>query len=91
MYAALAWKNNGKIDNSDVTCENFNDPKVKDKTLTDENYKAMCNDLPDDWINSCLTGAKKLYDTYRQGDYTFHRGSPVVNAIEGHFKRIKRA
>ena len=91
MYAALAWKNNGKIDNSDVACENFNDPKVKDKTLTDENYRAMCNDLPDDWINSCLTGAKKLYDTYRQGDYTFHRGSPVVNAIEGHFKRIKRA
>ncbi len=90
MYAALAWKNNGRITNADVTCENFNDPKVKNKTLTDENYKAMCNDLPDDWINSCLAGAKRLYQEYRSGDYTFHRGSPLVNQIEGHFKRIKK-
>ena len=90
MYAALAWKSGGRITNADVTCENFNDPKVKGKTLTDENYKAMCNDLPDDWINSCLAGAKKLYETYRGGNYTFHRGSPMVNQIEGHFKRIKK-
>lgn len=90
MYAALAWKTNGKISNADVTCENFNDKKVKDRTLTDENYKAMCNDLPDDWINSCLAGGKKLYDYYRSGDYTFHRGSPMVNQIEGHFKRVKK-
>lgn len=90
MYAALAWKTNGKISNADVTCENFNDKKVKDRTLTDENYKAMCNDLPDDWINSCLAGGKKLYDSYRSGDYTFHRGSPMVNQIEGHFKRVKK-
>ena len=90
MYAALAWKNNGRISNADVTCENFNDPKVKGKTLTDENYKAMCNDLPDDWIDSCLAGAKKLHTTYGGGNYTFHRGSPMVNQIEGHFKRIKK-
>lgn len=90
MYAALAWKTNGKISNADVTCENFNDKKVKDRTLTDENYRAMCNDLPDDWINSCLAGGKKLYDSYRSGDYTFHRGSPMVNQIEGHFKRVKK-
>lgn len=90
MYAALAWKTSGKISNADVTCENFNDKKVKDRTLTDENYKAMCNDLPDDWINSCLAGGKKLYDSYRSGDYTFHRGSPMVNQIEGHFKRVKK-
>ena len=90
MYAALAWKTKGKISNADVTCENFNDKKVKDRTLTDENYKAMCNDLPDDWINSCLAGGKKLYDSYRTGDYTFHRGSPMVNQIEGHFKRVKK-
>ena len=90
MYAALAWKTKGKISNADVTCENFNDKKVKDRTLTDENYNAMCNDLPDDWINSCLAGGKKLYDSYRSGDYTFHRGSPMVNQIEGHFKRVKK-
>ena len=64
MYAAMAWKNNGRITNEDVTCENFNDPKVKTKTLTDENYKAMCNDLPDDWINSCLEGGRRLYREY---------------------------
>jgi len=90
MYAALAWKNNGRITNEDVTCENFNHTKVKSKTLTDENYKAMCNDLPDDWINSCLEGGKRLYQEYGSGDYTFHRGSPMVNQIEGHFKRIKK-
>tara|TARA_B100002019_G_scaffold4323_1_gene3611 strand:+ start:1174 stop:2514 length:1341 start_codon:yes stop_codon:yes gene_type:complete len=90
MYAAMAWKKRGKISNADVTCENFNDRDVKTKTLTDEKYEAMCNDLPDDWINSCLSGAKKLYEKYSGGNYTFHRGSPVVNQIEGHFKRIKR-
>lgn len=89
MYAALAWKKNGKITNQDVTCENFNDRAVKSKTLTDEKYEAMCNDLPDEWINSCIEGANKLKEVY-SGNYTFHRGSPMVNQIEGHFKRIKR-
>ena len=90
MYAALAWHKSGRISNADVTCENFNEKKVKDNTLTDENYKAMCNDLPDDWINSCLAGAKRLHLEYGSGNYTFHRGSPLVNQIEGHFKRIKK-
>jgi|TARA_B100000073_G_scaffold68298_1_gene50470 hypothetical protein len=89
MYAALAWMKNGKITNQDVTCENFNDRAVKSKTLTDEKYEAMCNDLPDEWINSCIEGANKLKEVY-SGNYTFHRGSPMVNQIEGHFKRIKR-
>ena len=90
MYAAMAWKNNGRIDNSDVTCENFNDKKVVDRTITDEKYAAMCNDLPDDWINSCLAGAKKLHQMYGGGNYKFHRGSPQVNQIEAQFKRVKR-
>jgi len=89
MYAALAWMKNGKITNQDVTCENFNDRAVKSKTLTDEKYEAMCNELPDEWINSCIEGANKLKEVY-SGNYTFHRGSPMVNQIEGHFKRIKR-
>lgn len=89
MYAALAWKKGGKISNLDVTCENFNDQAVKKKTLTDEKYEAMCNDLPDEWIESCIAGANKLKEEY-SGNYTFHRGSPLVNQIEGHFKRIKR-
>ena len=90
MYAALAWKTRGKLTNADVTCENFNERAVKSKTITDEKYEAMCNELPDDWINSCLEGGKRLWQEYGGGDYTFHRGSPMVNEIEGHFKRIKR-
>jgi hypothetical protein len=91
MFAALAWKKGGEVGIADVTCENFNDKNVKSKTITDENYDRMCNELDDAWINSCIAGANKLRVTYgKSNKYKFHRGSPQVNAIEGHFKRIKR-
>ena len=91
MYAALAWKNNGRLTTADVTCENFNHKDVKGKTITDENYPSMCSQLPDDWIKSCLAGANKLHAKYGSGNYTFHRGSPLVNQIEANFKRVKKA
>ena len=90
MYAALAWKNRGRLTTADVTCENFNHKDVKSKTITDERYGAMCSDLPDDWIKSCLSGANKLYSKYGSGRYSFHRGSPLVNQIESIFKRVKK-
>ena len=91
MYAALAWKNNGNLTTADVTCENFNHNDVKSKTITDEKYESMCSQLPDDWIKSCLAGANKLHAKYGSGNYTFHRGSPLVNQIEANFKRVKKA
>lgn len=90
MYAALAWKNNGRLTTAQVTCENFQDKEVKGKTTTDEDYAKMCSDLPDDWITSCLSGANKLHSKYGSGDYTFHRGSGIVNQIEANFKRVKK-
>lgn len=90
MYAALAWHLGRKLTTADVTSENFYNPSVKGKTITDEKYEKMVGELPDDWIKSCIAGANKLYEMYRSGDYTFHRGSSMVNQIEGHFKRIKK-
>ena len=91
MYASLAWKLGRKLTTADVTAENFAVADVRRKTITDEKYESMVSQLPDDWIKSCLAGANKLYEKYGSGDYTFHRGSPIVNQIENNFKRIKRS
>jgi hypothetical protein len=52
---------------------------------------SMLNDLPDVWIESCVLGANKLWDTFSgKGNFVFHRGSKTVDAIENNFKRIKK-
>lgn len=89
LYAAIAFGLGRHITNGDVTSENAK--KFSNLFETDENTDKMLNDLPDDWIDSCVIGANKLYDTFRgKGKFVFHRGSKTVDAIEGHFKRIKK-
>lgn len=82
LYAALAFHaKGGKIDSSDLSPSNFN--IAKNHTDTDESFNSMVNNLPEDWIKSCIVGANKLYEVYgNNGRYTFHRGSRLVDQIE---------
>lgn len=88
MYAALAFKLGRNITNTDVSIQNFS--SANGMFITDETFENMCNNLSDDWIKSCIAGANKLRSTY-SGNYTFHRGSPLVDQIENKFKEIKKS
>lgn len=90
LYCALAFHvQNGKIDAGDNTPENLT--RAAQWADTDEVLKSMINDLPDDWIQSCIVGANKLYSTLKgKGNFTFHRGSKTVDKIEKHAWSIIR-
>lgn len=89
LYAAVAFGLGRKITNADITEENVK--KYSNLFETDEDTRKMMNDLPDDWIESCVIGANKLWDTFSgKGKFTFHRGSKIVDQIENNFKRIKK-
>lgn len=84
LYCALAFHvNNGKIDAGDNSPENLT--RAAQWADTDEKLNSMINDLPDDWIQSCIVGANKLYSRFHgSGNFTFHRGSKTVDKIEKH-------
>jgi hypothetical protein len=54
----------------------------------DETLDAILNDLPSDWKQSCLIGAKALNDSFNDHFYQFHRGSDWVNSLEALFKKL---
>jgi len=90
LYAALVFnvlKREMKI--NDVTKENF--VKAMSTTNIDTTLQSILNDLPDDWINSSITGANLLFRKFSgRGNFTFHRGSTQVNFIESTFTRINK-
>ena len=90
LYAALAFNVLGrKITNKDISKDNFQ--RAVGTAITDENFDKMINSLPDDWVNSSIAGANALYQKYsNKGKFTFHRGSQLVNQIEGAFTAINR-
>lgn len=90
LYAALAFNVLGrKINNKDISKDNFQ--RALGTAITDEDFGKMINSLPDDWVNSSIAGANALYQKYsNKGKFTFHRGSQLVNVIEGAFTAINR-
>lgn len=89
LYAAVAFGLGRHITNSDVNAANAE--RFKHLFETDEKTESMLNDLPDDWITSCVLGANKLFDQFNnKGPFVFHRGSKTVDDIENQFKRIKK-
>lgn len=89
LYAAVAFGLGRHITNADVN--EVNAKKYSNLYDTDEKLDNMLNELPDDWINSCVLGANKLFDTFNgKGKFVFHRGSKTVDQIENNFKRIKK-
>ena len=57
----------------------------------DGDLETVYNELPEDWVQSCIQSAEILYKEFRGKSYTFHRGSDWVNKLENHFKQLNRA
>jgi len=73
----------------DVTKDNF--IKASSTAFIDSPVQSIINDLPDDWINSSISGANALFRVFRgKGKFTFHRGSGQVSLIESAFNRINK-
>jgi hypothetical protein len=56
----------------------------------DESSKIIQNELPQNWINSCVLGAEELYKRFGSKQYQFHRGSAWVTRLENTFKKLNK-
>ena len=89
LYAAIAFGLGREITSNDVTQNNVN--KYSKLFDINETNERILNELPDEWVESSLLGANKLYQTFRgKGKYVFHRGSKEVDKIEAAFKRVSK-
>ena len=90
LYAAVVFNVLGReMTIKDVTRENF--IKASSTINIDSSIDAIMNNLPDDWINSSIAGANTLFRNLKdKKNYTFHRGSKLVNIIESTFSKINK-
>ena len=88
LYAAIAFGLKRKITIEDINGVNVK--KFSDKFVIDENVNIILDELPDEWIESSLLGANKLYEKFKKGKYVFHRGSKQVDLINDIFSRVKK-
>ena len=88
LYAAIAFGLKRKITIGDINGVNVK--KFSDKFVIDENVNIILDELPDEWIESSLLGANKLYEKFKKGKYVFHRGSKQVDLINDIFSRVKK-
>ena len=81
MFAAACW--NGSMNYTDEDLElAYKSCKV------DESFENIMNGLSPAWRDSCILGAETLYKKYGKKNYTFHRGSDWVDALEKTFKKL---
>ena len=81
VYAQARWI--GKTD--------YNDSKIAAAykyVHVDDELANIQNNLSKDWRESCILGAEKLYSTFGDKAYVFHRGSKWVQNLEKLFKTI---
>ena len=88
LYAAIAFGLKRKITIEDINGVNVK--KFSDKFVIDENVNIILDELPDEWIESSLLGANKLYEKFKKGKYVFHRGSKQVDLINDIFSKVKK-
>ena len=88
LYAAIAFGLGRKITSRDITLSNVQ--SFNNLFVTDEKVDRILNELPDEWIDSSILGANKLYEKFKKGSYIFHRGSKQVDAINNIFSSIKK-
>jgi hypothetical protein len=88
LYAAIAFGLKRKITINDIN--GINVKKFSDKFVIDENVNIILDELPDEWIESSLLGANKLYEKFKKGKYIFHRGSKQVDLINDIFSQVKK-
>ena len=89
LYAAIAFGLNRSITSNDITPDNVK--KYSNLFDIDETNERILNELPDEWVESSLLGANKLFERFKgKGKYVFHRGSSEVDKIEAAFKRVSK-
>tara|TARA_B100000965_G_scaffold383694_1_gene383206 strand:- start:595 stop:1917 length:1323 start_codon:yes stop_codon:yes gene_type:complete len=89
LYAAIAFGLNRIITSNDITPDNVK--KYSNLFDIDETNERILNELPDEWVESSLLGANKLFEKFKgKGKYVFHRGSSEVDKIEAAFKRVSK-
>ena len=89
LYAAIAFGLNRSITSNDITPNNVK--KYSKLFDIDETNERILNELPDEWVESSLLGANKLFEIFKgKGKYIFHRGSKKVDKIEAAFKRVSK-
>ena len=89
LYAAIAFGLGREITSNDITQNNVK--KYSKLFDINETNERILNELPDEWVESSLLGANKLYQTFKgKGKYVFHRGSKEVDKIEAAFKRVSK-
>jgi hypothetical protein len=82
IYCAAKW-NTGEYSLSDL--------KLAESSVdVDGDLEKVYNDLPDDWVKSCINTADILYSNFKGKKYTFHRGSDWIEKLENHFKTLNR-
>lgn len=82
VYCAAKW-NSGNYSILDLKSA----AKLVD---VDGDLEKVHNELPEDWIQSCVTTAEILYKKLVGKKYTFHRGSKWVSTLQDHFKKLNR-
>lgn len=81
VYAAAKWNRSKEYSPADL--------KMAYKgSDVDEPLEGVLNKLTPEWRDSCIIGAEALYKKYGKKNYTFHRGSTWVDALEKLFKRL---
>lgn len=81
VYAAAKWNRSKEYSPADL--------KMAYKgSDVDEPLEGVLNKLTPEWRDSCIIGAEALYKKYGKKNYTFHRGSAWVDALEKLFKRL---
>ena len=89
LYAAIAFGLNRSITSNDITPNNVK--KYSKLFDIDETNERILNELRDEWVESSLLGANKLFERFKgKGKYVFHRGSSEVDKIEAAFKRVSK-
>ena len=82
VYCAAKW-NNGEYSLSDL--------KLAESSVdVDGDLEKVYNELPEDWVKSCINTADILYTNFKGKRYTFHRGSDWIEKLENHFKILNR-
>ena len=82
VYCAAKWQS-GNYSVADLK-------RAAGSVDVDGDLEKVYNELPEDWVESCIATAEVLYKNFVGKSYTFHRGSKWVSTLENHFKKLNR-
>ena len=83
VFAQAKWMGSKQYTKEDIK-------KAYAKSDTDETISNIENKLTGEWRSSSILGAEELYKEFKGKQYTFHRGSPWVDKLENHWKKLNK-